>query len=161
LIPVLTWVARAGAVLAVFSAALHAASLGHIAHHGGACAAAPMVVMVFGCLWCACHLWCRAAPADWAAVAVMSLMMIALHVPLNAAPHVHSTSSELVANMPVGPAMPLMTMAVMTAAVEAAIATIALVVSTNLRNRCLFRANDIGVLEGESRHDRRCASRLP
>lgn len=115
----LTWVARAGAVLAVFSAALHAASLGHIAHHGGAFAAAPMVVMVFGCLWCARHLWCRAAPADWAAVAVM------------------------------------------TAAVEPAIATIALVVSTNLRNRCLFRANDLGVLEGESRHDRRCASRLP
>jgi hypothetical protein len=61
----------------------------------------------------------------------------------------------------VGQAMPLMTMAVMTAAMEAAIATIALVVSTNLRDRCLFRANDLGTLEGESRHDRRCASRLP
>jgi hypothetical protein len=61
----------------------------------------------------------------------------------------------------VGQAMPLMTMAVMTAAMEAAIATIALVVSTNLRNSCLFRANDLGTLEGESRHDRRCASRLP
>ncbi|MBJ7336078.1 hypothetical protein [Mycolicibacterium sp.] len=136
---VLTWVGRAAAVLAAFSAALHAASLGHVAHHGGPLAATAMVAMICGCLWCARHLWGRAAPADWAAVAVMSLVMIALHVPIGVTTHVHSASLTPVAHLPVGQAMPLMSMAVMAAVTEAAIATIALVISTNLRNRRLFQ----------------------
>jgi hypothetical protein len=47
----------------------------------------------------------------------------------------------VVANLPVGQSMPLMTIAVITAAVEAAIATIALAAATNLRNRRLFQAS--------------------
>lgn len=136
----LTWVGRAGAVVAVFSAALHAAALGHMGEHDGPLVATSMVVMICGCLWCASHLWRRAAPADWAAVAVMSLVMIALHTPLGAGHHGHSSSPALAANLPVGQVMPLMTIAVMAALAEAAIATIALVITTNLRNRYLFRA---------------------
>ncbi len=138
---VLTWAGRAGAALAAFSAALHVASLGHMAQQGGAFSAVLMVAMIGGCLYCAKHLWTRAAPSDWATVAVMSLLMIALHVPLSCTHHVHSPSPALLTNLPAGQAMPLMTIAVMTAMAEAAIATIALVVTTNLRNRCLFQAS--------------------
>jgi hypothetical protein len=137
---VLAWVGRAGAGLAVFSAALHVASLGHVAHQGGALAAALMVVMIGGCLYCAKHLWTRAGPSDWSTVAAMSLAMIALHAAPPTAHHVHSTSAAL-AEMPTMPTMPLMTLAVLAAVTEAAIATIALVVTTNLRNRCLFQAS--------------------
>lgn len=141
---VLTWVGRAGAGLAVFSAVLHAASLGHMAHQGGALAAALMIVMIGGCLYCAKHLWTRAGPSDWSTVAAMSLMMIALHAAPTSARHAHSTSPALAANLaeiPTMPTMPLMTLAVLAAVTEAAIATIALVVTTNLRNRCLFEAS--------------------
>lgn len=131
------WMGRAGAALAVFSATLHAASLGHMARHGGALAAASMVVMIVGCLYCARHLWTRAAPADWAAVAVMSLVMIALHTPLSGGHRGHSPSPALSTGLPVGQAMPLLTVTLATALAEAVIATIALVVSTNLRNRCM------------------------
>jgi hypothetical protein len=153
-------VGRAGAALAVLSAALHAASLGHMTHQGPFVTVS-MVLMVGGCLWCARHLWCRAAPQDWATVAVMNLVMIALHTPPGGGHHVHSPSPVPLANLPAGQAMPLMTWAVGVAAAEAAIATIVLVVGTNLRNRCLFQGSvTVGPQKGESRHDRRCASRL-
>jgi hypothetical protein len=135
------WVGRAGAALAVFSAVLHVASLGHIAHQGGALAAAVMVAMIGGCLYCARHLWTRAAPSDWATVAVMSLVMIGMHLPVTGAHHVHSPSPAVVANLSAEQSMPLMTMAVIAAAAEAAIATIALTAAINLRNRRLFQAS--------------------
>lgn len=160
--PLARWVGRGGAALAVFSAVLHGASLGHVAHQGGAPAATAMVAMIGGCLYCARHLWTRAAPSDWATVAVMSLVMIGMHLPFSGARHVHSSSPAVVASLPVGQAMPLMTMAAMTAAAEAAIATIALAATTNLRNRQLFAGLVIATPQkGESCHDRRCASRLP
>jgi hypothetical protein len=132
-------------MLAATSAVLHAASLGHMVGQGPFVIAL-MVAMIFGCLYCARHLWTRAAPGDWAVVAVMSLGMLALHTPMSSgsAHHVHSGVSTLAAGVAAVPdahaAMPLMTAAVMIAAVEAAIATISLIIATNLRNRSLFQA---------------------
>jgi hypothetical protein len=69
---------RVCAVLAVTSAALHAAMLGHAANPAGA---AVMVAMIAGCLYCAYDLWTRAPLRAWVVVALMNIAMIVLHLP--------------------------------------------------------------------------------
>ena len=104
---------RLYAVLAVCSAAVHLALLGHA---GGVLSAALLAVMVVVCLWCACDLWRRGTLAAWLTVALMNLGMVAVHAPLTA--HQHRASGGTVA-----PAMPdLMVLAMVLAAVEVALA---------------------------------------
>lgn len=89
-------VARRGyAVLAVCSAAVHGALLGHA---GSVPAAAVLAVMIAGCLWCAVHLWRRGTLTAWTTVALMNLAMIAVHAPAPA--HHHAGRGATVAETP-------------------------------------------------------------
>jgi hypothetical protein len=69
---------RAGAALAVGSACLHAAMLGHAAN---VVAAALLAAMITACLYCARELWRDSRERAWVIVALMNLAMIALHLP--------------------------------------------------------------------------------
>jgi len=69
---------RLCAVLAVGSAGLHAAMLGHA---GSPVATALLAVMIAACLYCARDLWRDGRARAWVVVALMNLAMIALHLP--------------------------------------------------------------------------------
>ncbi|MCT7657537.1 hypothetical protein [Mycobacterium deserti] len=77
---------RSCAALAVCSAGLHTAMLGHAANP---VAAGLLVVMIVGCLYCARELWREGSVRAWTVVALMNLAMIALHLPAPA--HHHGT----------------------------------------------------------------------
>lgn len=76
---------RMFAVVAVCSAVLHGVSLGHVTNP---VAAALMVAMAAGCLYCARELWTRGTLRSWTLVALMNLAMIAIHLPM--ASHHHA-----------------------------------------------------------------------
>jgi hypothetical protein len=80
---------RACAVLAATSAVLHAVMLGHAANvvTGGL-----LAVMIVACLYCARDLWLHGTLRAWVVVALMSLAMVALHLPAPA--HHHGASAD-------------------------------------------------------------------
>jgi hypothetical protein len=100
------------AAVAVCSAGLHAALLGHAAN---AAAGALMAVMIAACLYCARDLWLRGTPRAWCVVALMNLAMIALHLP---APVHHHAAGATAA----GTQSSLMAVATVVASVEVGVA---------------------------------------
>ncbi|WKG02558.1 hypothetical protein [Mycolicibacterium sp. HK-90] len=70
---------RSCALLAASSAVLHGLMLGAST---SPVAAAVLVGMVVGCLYCAGHLWRTGTPGVWCTIALMSLAMIAMHTPM-------------------------------------------------------------------------------
>ena len=75
---------RACAALALTSAGLHAAMLGHASNvvAGGLLAA-----MIVACVYCARDLWLRGTLRAWCAVGLMNIAMIAVHMPMPAHHH--------------------------------------------------------------------------
>ena len=103
---------RACAVLALSSAGLHAAMLGHASNvvAGGLLAA-----MIVAFVYCARDLWLRGTLRAWCVVGLMNIAMIAVHLPMPAHHHgMHMASA--------GPQSTLMGLATAVAAVEVAAA---------------------------------------
>ena len=75
---------RACAALAVASAGLHAAMLGHAS---SLIAAGLLTAMIVACLYCARELWRAGTARAWVVVALMNLAMIAVHLPAPAHHH--------------------------------------------------------------------------
>jgi len=113
---------RACAGLAVGSAGLHAAMLGHAS---GVLAAGLLATMIAGCLYCARELWRDGTARAWVVVALMNLAMIALHLP---APGHHHGPSNAAA-----PPSTLMAVATLVALTEVVAATAALYVGSRGR----------------------------
>ena len=102
---------RACAALALTSAGLHAAMLGHASNvvAGGLLAA-----MIVACVYCARDLWLRGTLRAWCVVGLMNIAMIAMHMPMPAHHHgIHASA---------GQQSTLMGLATAIAAVEAAVA---------------------------------------
>ena len=101
---------RACAVLALSSAALHAAMLGHASNvlAGGLLAA-----MIAACVYCARDLWLRGTLRAWCVVGLMNIAMIAVHLPMPA--HHHGMHT-------MGQQSTLMGLATAIAAIEAVVA---------------------------------------
>ena len=102
---------RACAALALTSAGLHAAMLGHASNVvvGGLLAA-----MIVACVYCARDLWLRGTLRAWCVVGLMNIAMIAMHMPMPAHHHgIHASA---------GQQSTLMGLATAIAAVEAAVA---------------------------------------
>ena len=102
---------RACAVLALSSAGLHAAMLGHASNvvAGGLLAA-----MIVACVYCARDLWLRGTLRAWCVVGLMNIAMIAVHLPAPGHHHgVHAAASQQ---------STLMSLATAIAAVEVAVA---------------------------------------
>jgi hypothetical protein len=98
---------RACAALALSSAGLHAAMLGHASNvvAGGLLAA-----MIVACVYCARDLWLRGTLRAWCVVGLMNIAIIAVHLPMPAHHHgMHAT---------MGPQSTLMGLATSIAAVE-------------------------------------------
>jgi len=81
---------RACAALAVASAGLHRAMLGHTS---SVIAAGLLATMIAACLYCARELWRDGTARAWVVVALMNLAMIALHLPAPAHHHGASNAS--------------------------------------------------------------------
>jgi hypothetical protein len=101
---------RACAALALTSAGLHAAMLGHASNvvAGGLLAA-----MIVACVYCARDLWLRGTLRAWCAVGLMNIAMIAVHLP--APVHHHGAHAAVQQSV-------LMGLATAIAAVEVALA---------------------------------------
>ena len=132
------WLRRAAAALAVAAAALHAASLGEHAT-SSPLVAVVTVAMIFGCLYCARHLWMRGSHRDWGLVALMNVGMIALHVtvmsPGSGGGH-HGHAMHAAASAPMGHSMSTpMAAALATAALEAIVAVTVLFYQTRFDAR--------------------------
>lgn len=83
---------RACAALALGSAGLHAAMLGHASNvvAGGLLAA-----MIVACVYCARDLWQRGTLRAWCVVGLMNIAMIAIHLPAPAHHHgMHAAASQ-------------------------------------------------------------------
>src|SRR4029077_3307150 len=81
---------RACAALALTSAGLHAAMLGHASTvvAGGLVGA-----MIVACVYCARDLWLRGTLRAWCVVGLMNIAMIAVHLPMPAHHHgVHTVA---------------------------------------------------------------------
>ena len=102
---------RACAALALSSAGLHAAMLGHASNvvAGGLLAA-----MIVACVYCARDLWLRGTLRAWCVVGLMNIAMIAVHLPMPA--HHHGMHAAA------GQQSTLMGLATAIAAVEVAVA---------------------------------------
>jgi len=107
---------RACAALAVVSAGLHAAMLGHASNP---ISAGLLATMIAACLYCARELWRDGTERAWVVVALMNLAMIALHLP---APAHHHGATSAAAPSP----STLMAVATLVALVEVAAAAAAL-----------------------------------
>ena len=118
-----TMARRACAALAVGSAGLHAAMLGHASN---LLAAGLLATMIAGCLYCARELWRDGTARAWVVVALMNLAMIVLHLP--APGHHHGTSHATAA-----PPSTLMAVATLVALTEVVAATAALYVGSRGR----------------------------
>src|SRR6476646_11512943 len=103
---------RACAALALTSAGLHAAMLGHASNvvAGGLLAA-----MIVACVYCARDLWLRGSLRAWCVVGLMNIAMIAVHLPMPA--HHHGIHAG-----PMGQQSTLMGAATAIAAVEVTVA---------------------------------------
>src|SRR6186997_1893889 len=103
---------RVCAALALTSAGLHAAMLGHASNvvAGGLLAA-----MIVACVYCARDLWLRGTLRAWCVVGLMNIAMIAVHMPAPAHHHgMHAATA--------GPQSALMGLATAIAAVEVTVA---------------------------------------
>src|SRR4051794_40894066 len=69
---------RACAALALTSAGLHAAMLGHASN---AVAGGLLATMIVACVYCARDLWLRGTARAWCVVGLMNIAMIAVHLP--------------------------------------------------------------------------------
>src|ERR1700761_7594010 len=98
---------RACAGLALGSATLHAAMLGHASN---VASAALLAAMVVACVYCARDLWLRGTLRAWCVVGLMNIAMIAVHLPMPA--HHHGVHAAM------GPQSTLMGLATAIAAVE-------------------------------------------
>jgi NADH:ubiquinone oxidoreductase subunit K len=101
---------RACAALALSSAGLHAAMLGHASN---IVAGLLLAAMIAACVYCARDLWLRGTLRAWCVVGLMNIAMIALHLP--APSHHHGMHAA-------GPQSTLMSLATAVAAVEVAVA---------------------------------------
>jgi hypothetical protein len=124
---------RACAALALSSAGLHAAMLGHTPN---VVAGALLTAMIIACVYCARDLWLRGTLRAWCVVGLMNIAMIAVHLPAPAHHHAINTA------MPVQGST-LMGLATTIAGVEVAIAMAVLYYRTR-RNEALVRAVDHG-----------------
>ena len=103
---------RACAVLALSSAGLHAAMLGHVSN---VLASVLLAAMIVACVYCARDLWLRGTLRAWCVVGLMNIAMIAVHLPMPAHHHgVHMAS--------MGQQSTLMGLATGVAAVEVVVA---------------------------------------
>ena len=103
---------RACAALALSSAGLHAAMLGHASN---VVAGVLLAAMIVACVYCARDLWLRGSLRAWCVVGLMNIAMIAVHLPMPAHHHgMHMASA--------GPQSTLMGLATAVAAVEVAAA---------------------------------------
>jgi hypothetical protein len=75
---------RACAVLALSSAGLHAAMLGHASN---ILAGVLLAAMIVACVYCARDLWLRGTLRAWCVVGLMNIAMIAVHLPMPAHHH--------------------------------------------------------------------------
>jgi hypothetical protein len=123
---------RACAALAVASAGLHAAMLGHTS---GLIAAGLLATMIVACLYCAAELWRDGSARAWVVVALMNLAMIALHLPVPV--HHHGAP-----NTAVPEPSTVMTVATLLALVEIVAATAALYVGSRGRALALSGTPD-------------------
>jgi hypothetical protein len=114
---------RVCAALAVASAGLHAAMLGHTS---GVITAGLLATMIVACLYCARELWRERSARAWVVVALMNIAMIALHLPAPA--HHHGAP-----NAEAPPSSTLMTMATLLALAEVTAAAAALYVGSRGR----------------------------
>jgi hypothetical protein len=103
---------RACAVLALSSAGLHAAMLGHVSN---VLASVLLAAMIAACVYCARDLWLRGSLRAWCVVGLMNIAMIAVHLPMPA--HHHGMHMALAGNQST-----LMGLATGVAAVEALVA---------------------------------------
>ncbi len=103
---------RACAALALSSAGLHAAMLGHASN---VVAGVLLAAMIVACVYCARDLWLRGTLRAWCVVGLMNIAMIAVHLP---APSHHHGMSPATA----GQQSTLMGLATVVAAVEVAAA---------------------------------------
>ena len=74
---------RACAALALTSAGLHAAMLGHASN---VVAGALLAAMIAACVYCARDLWLHGTLRAWCVVGLMNVAMIAVHLPAPSAP---------------------------------------------------------------------------
>jgi NADH:ubiquinone oxidoreductase subunit K len=102
---------RACAVLALSSAGLHAAMLGHATN---VVAGVLLTAMIIACVYCARDLWMRGTLRAWCVVGLMNIAMIAVHMPMPA--HHHGMGAAM------GPQSTLMGLATAIAAVEVTVA---------------------------------------
>jgi NADH:ubiquinone oxidoreductase subunit K len=103
---------RVCAVLALSSAGLHAAMLGHASN---VMAGGLLAVMIAACVYCARDLWLRGSVRAWCVVGLMNIAMIAVHLPMPAHHHgMHMAS--------MGQQSTLMALATGVAAVEVTVA---------------------------------------
>src|SRR5689334_6193854 len=103
---------RACAALALSSAVLHAAMLGHAPN---VVASGLLAVMIGACVYCARDLWLRGTLRAWCVVGLMNIAMIAVHLPMPAHHHHMQIGS-------MGQQSTLMGLATTIAAVEAVVA---------------------------------------
>lgn len=103
---------RACAVLALSSAGLHAAMLGHASN---VVAGALLAAMIVACVYCARDLWLRGTLRAWCVVGLMNIAMIAVHTPMPA--HHHGMPGAAA-----GPQSTLMGLATTIAVIEVAVA---------------------------------------
>ena len=75
---------RACAALALTSAGLHAAMLGHSSN---VVAGVLLAAMIVACVYCARDLWLRGTLRAWCVVGLMNIAMIAVHLPMPAHHH--------------------------------------------------------------------------
>jgi len=99
-------------VLALSSAGLHAAMLGHASN---VVAGLLLAAMIAACVYCARDLWLRGTLRAWCVVGLMNIAMIAVHLP---APSHHRGIQVATA----GQQSTLMGLATAVAAVEVAVA---------------------------------------
>ena len=103
---------RACAALALSSAGLHAAMLGHASN---VVAGVLLAAMILACAYCARDLWLRGTLRAWCVVGLMNIAMIAVHLPAPSHHHgMHAASA--------GQESTLMGLATAVAAVEVAAA---------------------------------------
>ncbi|MCW2630217.1 hypothetical protein [Mycobacterium sp.] len=103
---------RACAVLALSSAGLHAAMLGHASN---VVAGLLLAAMIAACVYCARDLWLRGTLRAWCVVGLMNIAMIAVHLPAPSHHHGLHTATT-------GQQSTLMGLATLVAAVEVAAA---------------------------------------
>ncbi len=120
---------RACAALALSSAGLHAAMLGHASN---VVAGVLLAAMIVACVYCARDLWQRGTLKAWCVVGLMNVAMIAVHLPAPAHHHgVHAAASQQ---------STLMGLATGIAAVEVTVAITVLYYRTR-RNEALVRSS--------------------